>query len=274
MRIFAAIFLLLFVCSAQQPNPDAHPAKTSVNKRDAQRETQNEEKRPQQGATERLRPVTIEQPNAEAKQANPYDARHDPLYRAYLWFTIFGVLVGLLGVGAIYWQTRATTEAARATARSAQAAEDSVALQQIAQKQWVNLEHWRAFKVPAADNRTVLRIDFQIVNPTHVPLTHHLTRMSVGGPQQTVSHVTLIAPSNPYIASIGIELEAEQKEFYERGAFVLQFECTVFFADAVGTHWQQDFVRMLAIGPKGIDMISDTKNILRESTVPPEANQS
>jgi hypothetical protein len=147
MRLLATVFLLLFVNQTQQLNPDTHPKKPGVSERDTQREAQNEEKQASDAA-KCVGCVTIQQPNAETKQANAYDPRHDPLYRAYLGFTIFGVIVGLLGVGAIYSQTKATAQAAQATARSAQAAENSVGLLLRSERPWIII-------------RTTVKRDFQ-----------------------------------------------------------------------------------------------------------------
>jgi hypothetical protein len=46
----------------------------------------------------------IGEENISRKEDDPYDPRHDCLYRAYLAATVLGVLGGIVGVGLIFWQ--------------------------------------------------------------------------------------------------------------------------------------------------------------------------
>ena len=135
--------------------------------KNSQRKAEVEQNQPSAAAI----PAATHQPQTKDETANLYDAGKDCLYRLYLLATIAGVLVALGGIYAIWKQTEATAQATDAAARSAKAAEDSVKLQQSAQRQWVNLEKWNVSKVNTS--RTLLAITFEIVNPTKVPLTLH-----------------------------------------------------------------------------------------------------
>jgi hypothetical protein len=160
----------------------------------------------------------------------------------------------------------AAKKSADAAQASTKVAVELLKLQEVAQKQWINLEGWSTFRHQPDD----LEISFNLVNPTRVPLTLHMIVTSVGGGQkETFGQVTLITPGNPFIHSIGIKLNEEQKNLFDRDALSLTIECSVFFADALGLHWQQDFGRMILCS-RSRAFVTDTKNTLRESGVPGE----
>lgn len=76
--------------------PNAGSEKPGVQKGDTERKTNNEKCEPAKIESAGCS-ASVEAPHTNGKQTDPYDPRHDPLYRAYLWFTIGGVLVGLGG---------------------------------------------------------------------------------------------------------------------------------------------------------------------------------
>jgi hypothetical protein len=216
----------------------------------------------------------VEKPDTQCKQSDSYDPRNDTLYRAYLIFTIAGVCVALLGIGAIYLQTRATREAAEATRdsaeatlRSAKASERSVKLQENTQRQWVNLEDWHVSRINPTDP---LEVSFKIVNPTGLPLMLHAVITKVNGAQtEEEIPMGLLIPSNPLMHGVGVPLDREQESLYARVALALDIECTVLFADAHGIHWRQEFGQKMLCGPANT-IVTDTKNTLQESGVPGE----
>lgn len=114
--------LLLFV---YQPNPQISSAKSGIQKGNAKTETQEtaDDKRnpPSTSIGECVGCFDIQEPRTQQQQHAPYDAGHDPLYRAYLWFAIAGVFVALVGLIALICQTIATRKAADAASDNAKA---------------------------------------------------------------------------------------------------------------------------------------------------------
>jgi hypothetical protein len=149
------------------------------------------------------------QPEAQSSKTSSYDPTKDYLYRAYLAATIIGVIGAFLGIAAIYHRTRET-------ARSARAAEESIALQKVAQKQWVNISRWSISKTP---DRDWVEIGCLISNPTHVPLTLNSTMAQVGGETPSKQFVPqIIAPKIPssYL-SLGIWMRATLSKLVMEG---------------------------------------------------------
>src|SRR5271170_1219608 len=105
MHLFIAL-LLLFQAIPKQSNPDHHAAKPSVSERNGERKAHDEASDSGNGGVQCTGCFTVEQPDAKPKQDSGYDPRHDPLYRAYLWFTILGVLGAVVGIFFIYMQVR------------------------------------------------------------------------------------------------------------------------------------------------------------------------
>jgi hypothetical protein len=192
MRLLAAAFLLLLTSlPQQQPNPNINPKDASIEKGDAQREAGNEEREPA-----KITPqitiqkcdsclVSVEAPNANYKQGDAYDPRHDALYRTYLRFTIIGVVAALGGIVAIYRQTvatkdaaEATRESAEATARSAKATERSVKLEEDTHRPWVDLRDWSVFRIQPTHT---IEIEFSVANPTRLPLELHGVLVTIDG---------------------------------------------------------------------------------------------
>ena len=288
MRLFVSVLLLIFATGFQQAKPDTSTKESSVNKGNAQQETRNEDQPP----TKMLPDVTIQEcddcsfaveaPNARAKQDDPYDAGKDSLYRAYLKFTIAGVVIAMLGVGAIYLQTRAIAQSADATARSAKetaraakATEDSVTLQEIALKQWVNIGNWSA----DVDLKTSqLAISFHVINPTKIPLTllAVLVKFRAGTDikRHDVGIADVLAPDNPFVADIDMPLsEQEIADFIDSKPIFVGIECSVLFIDGRDESWEQIFKRQIIVdrdvaARKLPPTVMQIRNLLRKSTSP------
>jgi hypothetical protein len=198
------------------------------------------------------------QQQTKPELADPYDPRHDYLYRAYLWFTIGGVVVGLIGIVAIYAQTRAT-------ARSARASEDSVKLQEIGLKQWLKLENWQT--ATFEDSPRDLWVFFHVVNPTGRPLVFQTAFAEIGSSgRQPIAALGVLAPDNPFVASVMVPLKDEEFDrFQGRQGLGLTAKCYVLFADCCGDKWQQDFERTLVCRQHMAPGVSDLKNTLHEA---------
>jgi hypothetical protein len=159
-------------------------------------------------------------------------------------------------------------QSADAAQVSAHVAQNALRLRELEQKQWVNVEDWRAFRLSATDP---LEIFFNVVNPTSLPLTLHgvITKIN-GKPMDDEVPIGLLAPSNPFIHSVGLLLNEEQESLYTRDALGLDIECQVLFADAHGIHWCQEFGRRVLFGRGIKGIVTDTNNTLHESGVPGE----
>jgi len=288
MRLVLTASLLLFAALQQQPNPHIRTGKPTVHEGDAKGEADDEQQelkdKPAITIQECERCAIIEKcvgcsavgdPHAEASKTDSYDPRHDSLYRAYLGFTIFGVVVALGGILAIYKQTSATKDAAVATQisaeaalRSAQATERSVKLQENTQRQWVDLRGWQVHRIGTTDP---LEIEFRVANPTGLPLTLHGIVVTVNGKRiDENAPIVLITPNDPFPHGIAVSLSTEQEELYARNALSFEIECTVLFADSHNIHWGQNIGCRLLCGKTGKPTIAITKNKLYESGVPGE----
>jgi hypothetical protein len=266
MRLLFLAILVLFATAQQEPNPRVGSSKSAVQTRDAKPETDQE-----QPELSNVPPVVIQecerctviekcvgcategQPYAEQNKADSYNAKQDTLYRAYLWATIVGVGVALGGILAIYKQTKATRDAAIATAQSAKATEKSVNLQETSLRQWLNLEDWEVWM---DKRRGIFRIRFQISNPTKLPLTLSsidLVTQVLGIGAEPFSDETPISevlpPNNPYISDICFPFTDEQvtklTQMDEREAISSDVYCRVTFIDNTTRHWEQIFERAI-----------------------------
>lgn len=164
-------------------------------------------------------------------------------------------------------QLELTRRSADAAKISADATARSVKLQEISQKQWVNLENWSAR--PSGHPRT-LNISFEIVNPTRVPLTLHFILITLEDIETSEGMVNVLAPNNPYVVTVAHELSEGEWKNFTSGQIALGIECKIFFADCFGIHWEQDFERILFCGMKGDVSLSVVRNEMRESGVPGE----
>jgi hypothetical protein len=118
------------------------------------------------------------------------------------------VVVGAITFLAIWYQ-------AGETSRSAKAAQKSVELQQTLHQQWVDVEHWRgAADFPSDDKQVRLKIGFDILNPTSMPLTLDSIQTTITSSHntqkfdQTVKN-TLI-PQKAYAVTVVLMLRPEE----------------------------------------------------------------
>jgi hypothetical protein len=170
---------------------------------------------------------------------NPYDPTKDVLYRAYLLFTIIGVLIALGGIGVLWWQTgqiRTQTEHLQ----------KQISIQQRSSRQWVNVTDWHQQAVVARPN--TIEIAFQIKNPTSIPLRLDIVMSKASGQSNDSGLVTFLAPDNPFPHELYVTLTTEQLTHYEQGKLVLDTEISVFFTDAFDNQWNQTFQRILVCG--------------------------
>jgi len=204
------------------------------------------------------------------KQNDPYDARHDPLYRAYLGISILGVIVALGGVLAIYRQTKATAQAAQASAesaaaaaRSAKATEDSVTLQEVSLRQWLNIGHWEVWLDKNDTKR--LRIRFHIINPTNLPLdlekiNREISILSAPPKREEEVVENILAPQNPQIVYTSADLAEKCMETLKSSQpLVISVKCVAFFVDVRKKRWEQTFERFVVVTNKILGTAGEPK---------------
>jgi hypothetical protein len=272
MRFTASFLLLIATIGLVNKNE----AKTAENK------TANGQQQTQERTIPQEINITVSEPHTKDKQPDPYDAEKDYLYRAYLVFTILGVCATVVGIIAIYRQTKATKDAAIATAqsaeasaRSAKATEDSVRLQEISLKQWVNIGDWKA----SMDKKNWrLNISFHVINPTKIPVTLHAVVVKFKAGQdiqrQDTGVADVLPPDNPFIADISVVLTKEEiEEYIDSKPIFISVECSVLFADCRREHWEQIFKRMVLVDKAVVDAkhpptVMEVRNILRKSAPP------
>jgi hypothetical protein len=163
-----------------------------------------------------------------AEQGDTYDPRHDTLYRAYLLFTIIGVLVALGGVWVIRRQTNHL--------------QSQLELQAVGLRQWVNTRQWRT---NVSYEKSRLDIEFEIVNPTPAPIVLlFVTVTTAGGKSESTGFPenAMLIPDNPYRMNIAVDRTPEQRHNYTApSGLVLGIEDSISYTDALQQKWEQRF---------------------------------
>jgi hypothetical protein len=159
------------------------------------------------------------------------------------------VVVGAITFLAIWYQ-------ARETSRSAKAAQKSVELQQTLHQQWVDVEHWRGeADFPSDDKQIRLKIGFDVLNPTSMPLTLDSIQATITSSHnsqrfdQTVKS-TLI-PQKAYAVTVVLMLRPEEvSRLLESG---LQFTVSghIRYTNASEKERTQFFTTLCAYGARG-----------------------
>ena len=255
------------------------PAPASVPGHPESNENQDAGKAPTQ--TDAQKAIVIREPVAVTVRTSGWD-------HLYVIFTGCLVVIGGLGVffalrtlKVIQRQALSTRRqtihlrhsvaAARRNAKAAKISAEfmvrQVKLQEAGMRQWVNLEKWTTGSSPIRPKNELV-VEFQIVNPTQVPLTLDAVLNKIGGGQSNDQGITgLLAPGNPYIVTLPMRLSDEQMAAFDQANLVLTVRCDILFTDAMERKWQQIFGRMMVCGPRSI-WVSDIENKLRSSEPP------
>jgi hypothetical protein len=159
------------------------------------------------------------------------------------------VVVGAITFLAIWYQ-------ARETSRSAKAAQKSVELQQTLHQQWVDIEHWKGGDDFSSDDKQIrLKIGFDVLNPTSMPLTLDSIQATI-----TSSHNTqkfdqavknTLIPQKAYAVTVVLMLRPEEvSRLLESG---LQFTISghIKYTDAFAKERTQFFATLCAYGARG-----------------------
>jgi hypothetical protein len=127
MRFFLLASLMLLSTGPQQSEPSRSAKDASIEKRSRQQKAQQSKNSEQPDPTQIvvIGEYDKRQDEKHQEQGSTYDARQDPLYRAYLVFTILGVIGGIGGVITLICQTMLLRSTAAATQKSLEAYMDS-----------------------------------------------------------------------------------------------------------------------------------------------------
>lgn len=159
------------------------------------------------------------------------------------------VVVGAITFLAIWYQ-------ARETSRSAKAAQKSVELQQTLHQQWVDVDHWEgAADSPSDDKQIRLKIGFDVLNPTPMPLTLDSIRTTVAFSHntqkfdQTVKN-TLI-PQKAYAVTVVLVLRPEEVSRLLESDLQFTVSGDITYTDAFEKKRTQFFATLCAYGARG-----------------------
>jgi hypothetical protein len=156
-------------------------------------------------------------------------------------------------------------QSADAAQVSAKLAKDALRLQELSEKQWINLENWSARAAHSPSQPPLLMISFQVVNPTRTPLTIHLIQVKIiDGKESNESTVNVLAPNNPYVVTVSHELSETEWTNYRAAQTMIGLDCKILFADCFGIHWEQQFERILGSSATGVSVMV-IRNHLRGS---------
>jgi hypothetical protein len=151
------------------------------------------------------------------------------------------VLLGFITCGVVGWQaweTRAASTAAR----------DSIRLQEVAYKQWVELTNWRSEKL----GPTSLVIKVDIVNSTNFPLTLTSACITIGLADGIEAHLIckdrFLPPKEPVDMSVPIELTEPEIPSFHNNSLGFSTKGSIEFKSILNRPEVQKFQGLLFCG--------------------------
>lgn len=176
---------------------------------------------------------------------------------------IGGIIVAICTLKRIETQTRATVIAAKSTRKSAEATKKaaeatrkSVELQEILNRQWLEISGWRREGGGSReDNPPRFTIAADISNPTNAPLTVKSATIGIVGNDSMEYEIgnTLAPNGEPIKITYSYTVKAPEIAAYEKYALPLVVDGFVVFVDCFGKEQRQDFMRACFLGPKHFD---------------------
>lgn len=234
-----------------------------------------------------VRPYPYQQPastqgtQASAPQNSQAAATHSvhaqngmpPWYATPEWWLVG---VGMLTLGAIYYQSRETAHAAKAAAdsvgainrqagimerqtaateRAAEASERSITLQEVALRQWVTIENWRSIVWIPEGGDLSLHIQFDVVNPTDLPLTLDYAFILFGSEGGKAGRRNLIPPKKSHPVITTVKITEEQRVKREQGELVFMVNGYIKFVDALEKERTQEFGGLIGCSKTGVRFV-------------------
>jgi hypothetical protein len=184
--------------------------------------------------------------------------------------TAWLILLTLYAIGWQSWETR----------KSAQAARNSIRLQELAMQQWIVLNNWRSEIITVsgysyADDspRHRLRIRVDIVNPTSAPLT--LNEATIVFRLPINAHSTygapkdhFLTPNAPYTVDVSLDLSPGFVESFRVGVVTLPVEGKFIHLGSLKRPLTQDMSGMLVCGPTNTHFESEMPMHPKEQSTP------
>lgn len=147
------------------------------------------------------------------------------------------VLVGIVTAGFIGWQSWETR-------RSANAMRDSIRLQEVQMKQWVELGNWKGGGIISKDDNdnTFLMFQFDIYNPTDHGITLGGIKWDIGGQQDSIEINALLPPNRGHPTAISYAPTSDEIVRYDASTpLELTVKGLVDFTDMMGKEHNQPF---------------------------------
>ncbi len=254
--MYAFVVVLLLLANSGQPKPYTGSEKSSVDKRPTQQKTPNKNENPSQTI------FAVQEIQPENKQPHPYDASNDPLYRAYLIFTIIGVCGGIIGLVLLYKQFVATALSAEAAKESAEAAHRNADVLIEGQRPQLTVTiRTEVVKEVEAGSKPYMRLDvvnkglsaaYKCTYETWCDILPNCFRDPAGfvGFTDAANHVKhtdpmTIYPNNPgpLVTHIGLGRHVTEAELegLRRAKLMLSFRIKFQYVDAFGKSRYQNF---------------------------------
>jgi len=160
------------------------------------------------------------------------------------------VIVGVVTAVVIGYQAYETRRATKAMQRSTEATVKSVRLQETALRQWVDIEKWRAMPYLREDGVLTLHIEFDVVNPTNLPLTLNAVSTIIDGQQGSISQKNLLPPKNRHAVAMPIKITQEQLLKWKQDKIGFPVSGQVIYEDILEQVRPQPFGGMIACSEK------------------------
>jgi hypothetical protein len=173
------------------------------------------------------------------------------------------VIVGVLTIGVIGWQSWETR-------RAAQASQRSVELQEVLQQQWLQIFGWRIEGRDSLRGDTAsLKIVMNIGNPTNVPLRIENVRAKLGDLSYAFTVRNTYGPDEePFRAEFPVKLNQEQISNYRQYRLVLTVTGAVTYVDAFERTKIQAFGQQCICGPDGFETFSPLQSVAASAEEP------
>lgn len=165
---------------------------------------------------------------------------------------IYLVLVGIGGIFVAIGTLDILKRQTDAIERQTKAVEDSITLQKTLKRQWVNLEKWAIEGDKLREYKEiVIKLLFEIVNPTDMPLElRHIQLFAVEDNQTSSPNISL-APTKSHPVSFLIKLSEAETSRYFCDTLNLNVFGSIAFKDNFGERQGQTFGHICMGGLSG-----------------------
>jgi hypothetical protein len=169
---------------------------------------------------------------------------------------IVGIIVAICTLKTIERQTAATETAAEATRIAAEATARSVTLQETALRQWVNIENWRSTVFIPEGGALSLHVQFDVVNPTDLPLTLDYAFIILGDQGGKAGRSNLIPPKKGHPVTTTVKITEEQARKWHQEELIFMVNGYIKFEDALEKERTQPFNGVIGCsGKRGVRFV-------------------